>query len=208
MNPCEVVIIQTGIANLASVLAGLRRVGATARLSDDPSDVANAQAVVLPGVGAFASGMETLTAARLAEPLRDRIAQGRPTLAVCLGLQLLCASSEESPGTPGLGAIDGSVKRFTGNVRVPQLGWNRVVPSAGNELVEAGFAYFANSFRLGDAPDGWSCAMADHAGPFVAAMERGAVLACQFHPELSGPWGLALLKRWIDRAMQQGGKSC
>lgn len=194
----EVLIVSTGVANTASVIAGLRRAGAEPRLTRDPDAVANAPRVVLPGVGAFAAGMDQLDAEGLSEPLRARIEAGRPTLAVCLGLQLLCRHSEESPGRQGLGIIDAHVRRFPDTVRVPQMGWNEVTPQSDCALLEPGHAYFANSYRLSEIPPGWRGALTQHAGPCVAAMERGAVLACQFHPELSGHWGTALMRRWLS----------
>jgi imidazoleglycerol phosphate synthase glutamine amidotransferase subunit HisH len=85
------------------------------------------------------------------------------------------------------------------------MGWNRVEAGEGCRLIESGFAYFANSYRLVDPPDGFCAAFSDHGGRFVAALERGGLLACQFHPELSGGWGLLLLKRWLE---QNGGGAC
>ncbi len=195
----KVLVIKTGVANLASVVAGLRRAGAREYFSDDPGEVAAATHAVLPGVGAFAAGMEMLEKNGLVEPLQKRFAQNRPTLAVCLGLQLLCAASEEDPGVEGLGIIPEKVRRFPDCLRVPQLGWNMTEPTPGCALLQAGYAYFANSYRLCEQPPGWTASRADYGGSFVAAMERGSILACQFHPELSGPWGLGLLKRWLDR---------
>lgn len=194
-----VVVVRTGTANIASVVAGLARAGATAEVTTDPERVQGARRLVLPGVGAFGAGMQGLGA--LADILRERVNAGRPTLAVCLGLQLLCEQSEESPGVAGLGVVPGRVERFPSTVKVPQLGWNRVHASAGCELLEGGYAYYANSYRLAEAPDGWSAATSIHGGRFVGAIERGAVLACQFHPELSGPWGVALLGRWLERGL-------
>lgn len=196
----DVVVVRTGTANLASVLAGLRRAGAEPRVSADPADVLTAERVVLPGVGAFAAAMAPLRAAGLVEPLRVRVAEGRPLLGICLGLQVLCAASEESPGSEGLGVIPATVRRFPAGPRIPQLGWNRIELAAGAALLAPGHAYFANSYRLDALPDGWTGALGDHGGPFVAALERGALLACQFHPELSGPWGQALLERWLRGA--------
>jgi imidazole glycerol-phosphate synthase subunit HisH len=193
----DVVIVRTGTANLASMLAGLRRAGASPRLAETADDVRAADRVVLPGVGAFAAAMETLEASGAAAALAERVRAGRPTLAVCLGLQLLGGASEESPGARGLGVFDATARRFGEGVRVPQIGWNRVTPSATSKLVREGDAYFANSYRLVDAPAGWAASLADHGGSFVAALERGPVLACQFHPELSGAWGLELLERWL-----------
>ncbi|MHC4608524.1 MAG: imidazole glycerol phosphate synthase subunit HisH [Planctomycetota bacterium] len=197
MKP-KVKVVATGTANLASVLAGLARAGAEAELAAGAESVRSAGWVVLPGVGAFAAAMEALRRDGLVEPLAERIRAGRPTLAVCLGLQLFCGESEEDPGVKGLGVLSAPVRRFPTTVRVPQMGWNRIEPQAGCSLLTPGYAYFANSYRLTEAPEGWSAAMSDHAGPFVAAVEKGAVLGCQFHPELSDAWGLDLLRRWLS----------
>lgn len=198
----EVLVVRTGVANLASVLSGLRKAGAEPHVSDDPSAVRAAGAVVLPGVGAFAAGVEVLSARGLGAAIADRVRAGRPLLAVCLGLQLLLEASEEGPGVSGLGVVPGEARRFeeAEGVRVPQLGWNLVAPGEGCALLREGYAYFANSYRLVDPPAGFSCAMSSHGGPFVAAFERGPVLACQFHPELSGAWGIDLLRRWVAAA--------
>jgi imidazole glycerol phosphate synthase glutamine amidotransferase subunit len=192
-------VVRTGTANLASVLAGLSRAGALAEVTEDPSAVESAERLVLPGVGAFGAAMEELSSRGLVEALKTRIDQGRPTLAVCLGLQLLAESSEESPGIRGLACVPFKVRRFPSQagLRVPQLGWNRVEPDPGCTFLRAGFAYFANSYRLLEAPAGWSAAWSDHGGRFIAAIERGPILACQFHPELSGAYGRALLRRWL-----------
>jgi imidazole glycerol phosphate synthase glutamine amidotransferase subunit len=149
--------------------------------------------------------MEGLEADGRAARLRERVRARRPLLAVCLGLQLLCEGSEESPGVPGVGAVPGRATRFPRGVRVPQLGWNLVQAGPGPGLVENGHFYFANSYRLDRAPAGWRAATSDHGGRFVAAFEDGPVLACQFHPELSGGAGLGLLGRWIDAALRSGG---
>jgi imidazole glycerol phosphate synthase glutamine amidotransferase subunit len=118
-------------------------------------------------------------------------------LAICLGLQILAEESEENPGVRGLGVLPATVTRFADGLRVPQLGWNRVAAGDGARLLEDGAAYFANSFKLDNVPPGWTGATADHGGEFVAALERGPVLACQFHPELSGHWGQTLIERWL-----------
>jgi glutamine amidotransferase len=196
-SPIEVVVVRTGSANLASVVAAFTRLGAIVRLSDEAGEIDTARRVVLPGVGAFAAAMDQLRGRELVRPLLSRVEQGRPILSICLGMQLLAQTSEESPGVAGVGAISGHVRRFGGGVRVPQLGWNTVEVQPGCRVLQSGFAYFANSYCLDEIPEGWSGATADHGGSFVAGIERGCVLACQFHPELSGDWGLALLRRWL-----------
>ncbi len=197
MTRPRVVVVRTGTANLASVLAGLTRAGAEPVLTDDLADVQVAARLVLPGVGAFGAAMERLRAHDLVGALAQRVRTGRPTLAICLGLQLLAESSAESPGVAGLGILPARVTRFPDTVRVPQLGWNRVEAEPDCALLTSGYAYFANSYRLAERPAGWRAALAEHGGRFVAALERGPILACQFHPELSGSWGLELLRRWL-----------
>jgi imidazole glycerol phosphate synthase glutamine amidotransferase subunit len=196
----EVVVIRTGTANLASVGAALERAGSTVRFSEDAVDAEGADLVVLPGVGAFGPVAGRLDELRLRDPLTRRIAAGRPTLAICLGLQLLAAASEESPGALGLGVVPATATAFRDGLRVPHLGWNRVTAGDGCSLLEDGAAYFANSYKLDEVPTGWTGATTDHGGSFVAAIERGPVLACQFHPELSGAWGQALIERWLAAA--------
>jgi imidazole glycerol phosphate synthase glutamine amidotransferase subunit len=196
----EVVILKTGTANLASVAAAFERVGCTPRLSEDITDAREAARMVLPGVGSFGPVAHRLEKAGLAQPIADRVRSGRPTLAICLGLQLLAEASDEAPDVRGLGVLPVHVSRLPHGVRVPQLGWNRVSAEPGCRLLRDGAAYFANSYALAGSPAGWASATTDHGGRFVSAVEKGAVLACQFHPELSGSWGHELIKRWLDAA--------
>ena len=198
----SVVIVRTGVANTASVSAAFARLDIATTITDDPGLVEDARLLVLPGVGSFEAGMARLREAGLAAPLSRRIADERPTLAICLGMQMLCRASEESPGVDGIGCVDGVLSRFTGAPTVPQIGWNRVEPDAEAAILTAGFAYFANSYRLAVAPGGWIPGWSDYAGAFVGALERGPILACQFHPELSGAYGLDLLARWLARARE------
>ena len=200
MTPPRVTIVPTGTANIASVRAALRRLGIEPVSAAAPDDIAAAERVVVPGVGSFGAAMNAIDAGGMSAPLRERIGDDRPTLAVCVGMQLLAAASDESPGATGLGVVAGTVSRFPETVRVPQLGWNEVEPGAGSRYLSPGWAYFANSFRYTQVPPGWTVATADHGGEFVAAMERGSVLAVQFHPELSGTWGAAVMSRWLEAA--------
>lgn len=196
MKPASVAVVRTGSANLASVLAAVQRVGAIPQVVDDADAVRAAQCVVLPGVGHYGSAMQRLTQRGLGDAIATHVASGAPFLAICLGMQLLATGSEESVGTAGLGIMPGSATRFGNEVRVPQLGWNQVHIDTSGSLVEDGWAYYANSYALRDAPAGWQAAWTTHGERFVAALSRGPQLACQFHPELSGRWGAALLERW------------
>ncbi|HEX6300997.1 MAG TPA: imidazole glycerol phosphate synthase subunit HisH [Acidimicrobiia bacterium] len=190
-------VVPTGTANIASVLAAFRRLGVEPVVARDVTTVDESDRVVVPGVGSFGAAMSELDRLGMRDTLNQRLDEGRPTLAICVGMQLLAAASEESTGVEGLGHIAGRVTRFPDTVRVPQLGWNQVVVGPGCKILDDGWAYFANSYRIETVPDGWSGAATDHGGRFVAALERGNVLACQFHPELSGSWGGNILNRWL-----------
>lgn len=191
-------LIQTGVANTASVRAAFMRAGVDLDLIETPSQVASLDYVVLPGVGAFAAGMGALREQGLVEPLRERITRKQPTMLVCLGMQLLCSSSDESHGEVGLDIINAHVGSFTSEVTTPHFGWNWVEPEGTTTYLRPGYAYFANSYRLEEPPDGWRYAHVDHGGRFVAALEHDSILAVQFHPELSGAYGQALIERWLD----------
>jgi imidazole glycerol-phosphate synthase subunit HisH len=192
-----VVVLPTGTANLASVLAALRRLGAAPRIAEDADAVRDAERVVLPGVGTFGAAMAGLRRAGLDAVIAMRMRAGRPTLAMCVGLQILFESSEESPGIDGIAVLRGTVGKFPETVRVPQFGWNRVEPEPGCRYLQAGYAYFANSYRVTEAR-GCKVARTEHGERFVAALERDQVLACQFHPELSGRYGHELIGRWLE----------
>lgn len=191
-------MVETGVANLASVLAALKRAGASPEVSRDAAVVREAPLVFLPGVGAFAAGMAGLRARSCELAVADRVRADRPLMAICLGLQMLCRDSEESPGIWGMGVVDASVRRFPAGARVPHFGWNTVTPTPGAVLLREGHAYYANSYRIAELPWGWHGATTPHGGSFVAAIERGPVLGCQFHPELSGDWGQDLIGRWLE----------
>jgi imidazole glycerol-phosphate synthase subunit HisH len=200
MAAAEVLIVKTGTANLASIKAGLARAGASARMAESPAEIKHAAFVMVPGVGSFGAAMAELREQGTVEALRQRFAEGRATMAICVGLQVLCHSSEENPGVEGLSVVSTEARRFRGAaIRVPQMGWNKVSVAGHSGLLEDGYGYFANSYRLEELPDGWSGAFSHHGGRFLAAMEKGDLLACQFHPELSGDWGLKLMKRWLNR---------
>ena len=193
----DVIVVPTGTANIASVLAAFGRLGVQACVSTDPDRISTASGVVMPGVGTFGAAVGEIDRIGVRQTLLTRIKADMPTLAICVGLQMFAEASEESPGVRGLGIVDSTMTRFPPQAAVPQLGWNMIQRSEHSRFVRSGWAYFANSYRLTTAPEGWAPAMANHAGPFVAAIERGNVLACQFHPELSGQWGLGVIDAWL-----------
>jgi len=191
------VIVDSGVANLASIAGALRRLDATVVVTADPTAVREATRVVLPGVGAFGAGIAALRSGGLDVAIREAASRGTSLLGICLGMQLLCEGSDEAPGVAGLGLVEGTCRRLPPDVRVPHLGWNTVTPAPEARFVSSGVAAFANSYALHESPEGWTPAWTTHGVPFVAALERGPILACQFHPELSGAYGAALLERWL-----------
>jgi glutamine amidotransferase len=208
----RIAVVDYGAGNLRSVAKALARSGLDARVTSDPSEVAGADAVVLPGVGAFADAAASLAAKGLDEAVRDAIEGGRPYLGICLGLQLLFEESDEHGRTPGLGCLPGRVRRFPerdaggGRLRVPHIGWNEVRFS-GRHPVLAGLPpadcfYFVHSYRALPARAEDVVGRADYGGPLVAAVARENVFAVQFHPEKSQAAGRRLLDSfaaWVAR---------
>ena len=193
----KVHVIQTGVANTASVRAAFERLGCDVECTHERSAVLEADYLVLPGVGTFEAGIDALDKHELMDPLRQRIDMGQPTLAICLGLQMLALHSQESPGISGLGVIETSVTAFPDDICVPQFGWNKVQPGA-PALGAWGYVYFANSYRIASVEKSeWAISSADYGGPFCAALQRGRILACQFHPELSGGYGQEIIQSWL-----------
>jgi len=197
-----VAVLDYGIGNLRSAQKGLERAGADARLTDDPSLVADAAAVVLPGVGAFGRCMQALHRTGLAEVAIDAAASGRPFLGICVGMQLMYEGSDESPGTPGLGILSGRVVRLPDGVKRPQMQWNVLRPVRPSALLadlpDPAWVYFVHSYAAEPSDD--TIATCEYGGPVVAAVERGSVMATQFHPEKSGDTGIALLANFVALA--------
>lgn len=202
----EVAIVNSGVANLASLRNAFHRLGADVTVTNDPGVVASTSHVVLPGVGSFGVGMNALRESGLDVAVRESLVQNKPLLAICLGMQMLAAASAESPGAEGLGIISESCESLPKGVRKPHLGWNYVAAPNSCDLLTSGYAAFANSYCLKHVPAGWNAAWTTHGFRFVSALIRGNILACQFHPELSGKWGLELIDRWLG-SRQVAGKT-
>jgi glutamine amidotransferase len=180
----DVVVVDYGAGNTRSVRAALAHLGRASVVTSDPEAIVDASMVVLPGVGSARSAMEHLSATGAADALRRRFRVGRATLGVCLGMQLAMTRSEEDGGVVGLGLLEGDVVRLHEG-RVPRLGWSVVEPW-GDAY------YFAHSYAVRS-----SDAVASVDG-VVAAVRRGAFFGVQFHPEKSGPAGLALLDQCLS----------
>lgn len=194
----EVALIPTGIANLASVKASFARLGANVSEVISPEKILRADFVVLPGVGSFGPGASFLHETGLADSLKERVNSDRPTLCICLGFQLLGRQSEESAGFSGLSLFQGDANHFPPEVTTPQFGWNVVTANKNSKFLHrSGYAYFANSYYLAAEDKDWTVSTATETVEFVAAMEQGSTLACQFHPELSGKFGEEILSNWL-----------
>ena len=206
MTRPRVAVLDYGIGNLRSAQKALERVGADARLTASPLEAEAADAVVLPGVGAFGRCADALRACGLDDVATGAIASGRPFLGICVGMQLLYEGSEESPGVAGLGVLAGTVRLLTGDVKRPQMQWNvleRARPSA--MLADAAdpvWVYFVHSYAVPDGPE--VVATCDYGSAVPALVERDNLWATQFHPEKSGRVGLDLLGRFVAVASGAG----
>ncbi len=199
-------IVDYGMGNLGSVANALAFLGAPARILANPAELADCRALILPGVGAFGDGMANLERAGYVEPLREWIAADRPLLGICLGLQMLCAGSAESPGTAGLGVIAQPIEKFAlpPEWKVPQIGWNRVRRAPGRDecpllrgIPDGTYFYFVHSFYLPGAA-GWDAGRTDYGIDYTSLVWRGRAAAVQFHPEKSQQAGLRMLKNFVD----------
>jgi glutamine amidotransferase len=202
----KIAVLDYGIGNLRSAEKALQHVGAAARLVSDPTEAEAADAVVLPGVGAFGSCARALRESGLERVARSALEAGVPFLAVCIGFQLLYEGSDESPDVPGLGAFAGQVGELAHTVKRPQMQWNRlepVDPGAADPaplrgLGEKPWVYFVHSFAPPVGPE--TVAVCDYGGPVAALVARGTLWGAQFHPEKSGRSGLALLANFVALA--------
>jgi glutamine amidotransferase len=201
-----ITIVDYGSGNLRSVQKAFERLGATATITDDPNRVAEAERLVLPGVGAFGDAMRELGARGLVEPIRAHVTADRPFFGICMGLQLLFETGWEGGQHAGLGLLQGDVARFdiAPELKVPHMGWNTVTwrgeLSAKPPVTNGGFFYFVHSYHARPRDESVVAAVADYGGPFCAAVSRGRLFATQFHPEKSQRLGIQLLGSFLASA--------
>jgi glutamine amidotransferase len=197
-----IAVLDYGIGNLRSAQKAFERAGAHAHLTADRGLIADADGVVLPGVGAFGRCMESLRDAGLEATVHDTIDGGRPFLGICVGMQMLFDGSDETRGVAGLGVVPGRVVRLPDTVKRPQMQWNRVDVTRPSRLFEGleprPWMYFVHSFHPAPADPDVVVATCDYGGRVVAAVERDNLAAVQFHPEKSARSGLALLANWAS----------
>jgi len=196
-----IAIIDYGIGNLRSVQKALESVGARARLVQTPAELALADSIVLPGVGAFGDGMANLRAAGFIEPLLAAIGAGRPLLGICLGMQLLFEESEEMGRHRGLGLLSGRVVRFAGGLKVPQIGWNQIHWKRANPLQagvpDGSYAFFVHSYFVEAAQPNDILATTEYGVQYASVVGRDGIFGIQFHPEKSQDVGLQILSNFV-----------
>ena len=195
-------IIDYGVGNLFSLRSSFAAIGVEAFVSGDAAELAKADRLILPGVGAFGDAAEKLRASGLDAFVREQAAAGKPLMGICLGMQLLFERSYEYGDHEGLGLLKGQVVGMSGRLpeglKIPHMGWNALKLTKSAKLLEEGsYVYFVHSFYAENCEDSLA-AVTDYGIPITAAVERDNIFGCQFHPEKSGNVGLAILKAFCE----------
>ena len=200
MTRPPVALLDYGVGNLHSAAKALDRAGADVRVVPTVAEAAGAAGLVVPGVGAYRACLRGLASAGGPAAVAGWLEGGRPLLGICVGMQLLFEASEEGPVSDGVGVVPGKLRRLTGQVKIPHIGWDEVTVRPGSRLF-AGLGdgtrfYFVHSYA--PEPDGEAvAAVCDYGGRFAAAVEHGNLFGTQFHPEKSGAAGLTLLANFV-----------
>jgi len=201
-----IAIVDYGMGNLRSVSKAFQSQGITAAVTRDADAISTASGLVLPGVGAFGDCIENLRDYGLTQPITDYLNSGKPFLGICLGLQVLFEQSEESPGIGGLGYFKGKVPRFPDfkeeRLKVPHMGWNNVRIKKNIPILQGipdnSWFYFVHSYYVKPEDDSLSVVKTNYGIEFTAAVQKGNVFACQFHPEKSSTLGLRIISNFAS----------
>lgn len=201
-----IAIIDYGVGNLFSVEKAFLALGADVKVTSNAAEIAKAEKIVLPGVGAFGDCMKNLAATGLIPAIKESINQGIPLLGICVGLQILFEGSEESPDVKGLGILKGYVKKINApNLKIPHMGWNSLEIAQARQkidlykgLSDKPYVYFVHSYHAVPSDKNIITATADYGETITAAVAKENVQATQFHPEKSGDVGLHILKNFIS----------
>ncbi|MBO4938519.1 MAG: imidazole glycerol phosphate synthase subunit HisH [Oscillospiraceae bacterium] len=200
-----IAVIDYGVGNLFSLRSSLEKIGADVTVTSDVSIIESADKLILPGVGAFADAAKKLRDSGLDAVIKEQAAAGKPIMGICLGMQMLFEKSYEYGEHEGLGLLKGSVVPMAGvipaELKIPHIGWNALRFKRGSNLLryikDGDFVYFVHSYYAADCADS-VIAAAEYGAELTAAVERGNVCGCQFHPEKSGDVGLAILKAFCE----------
>jgi glutamine amidotransferase len=199
-------VLDYGLGNFGSIIRMIEKVGGSAKRISTPEEILHSKKLILPGVGHFDRGMLQILERGLLEPLRERVVkQGTPIMGICLGMQLLCAGSEEG-ALPGLGFVDADVRKFQAlpdqHLKIPHMGWNAIRVTGSNPLIDTSSEeqrfYFVHSYRVVPNAPNLVIVTASHGVEFCAAFQAGNIFGVQFHPEKSHRFGMALMKRFVD----------
>ena len=205
MHTDEIVVIDYGVGNIASIMNMLQFVGAKGNFTRDPETIRNAAKIILPGIGTFQAGMTSLRNYDLEEPIKIALKNGAYILGICLGYQLLFEESEEWPGGTGLGLVQGKVKKFScedQGLRVPHVGWNEIIPTEGARLFDSDEEelryYFVHSYYTECKDSSMIAALCNYGHDFTCAIEMDRLFGVQFHPEKSHRFGVSTFTKFVE----------
>jgi len=207
-----IAIIDYGAGNLQSVSNAVGYIGAPYLVTSEPGEITAADAVILPGVGAFGQAMNEINARGMAEAIKEAARSGKPFLGICVGMQLFFEESEENPGMPGLGLLAGRVVKFRGqdSLKIPHMGWNQIEVVKKSRLLDGlpsgSYMYFVHSYCALSGDRAEVSATSRYGMDFDAAVEVGGLFGVQFHPEKSGTAGMSILRNFIK--LSGGDEQC
>lgn len=193
----KTVIVDYDAGNLRSVANMLTFLDVPFEITSDKEKILNANRIIFPGQGHFAQAMGNLEKKGLVPVIKECCKKGTPFLGICIGLQILFEKSEEAPNVQGLGILKGEVKKFTKG-KIPQIGWNKVVPTEHNQYLPEDYFYYVNSYYVVPEDENIISAYTDYNDKFCAAVQQGNITAVQFHPEKSSEAGLKFFRNWIN----------